>query len=100
MAGMTRRAALLLLLAFGACAAPGPPPPDPSLLAMQEWDHGPPWGPAELPWVAPPAPPAYPYYYGGAGIGLRGSWWRGGTVSRGGIHYRRGGHYGGRRGRR
>lgn len=108
-------------LALAGCATqPAQRLPDPSVVAMQEWDHGPPWGPEEIPWVAPPQVLAYgpgyygpygPYYWGpSVGIGLgfgvgRGYWWRG-HRGFGGFHggFRgggfRGGHFHGGRGRR
>ena len=91
-----RRGVLLGLaagaLALAGCVAPQPatPLPDPTLVAMHEWDHGPPWGPEEQPWIAPPPVLAYapgywgpgywgPSYWGpsfGLGIGVgRGTWW-------------------------
>ena len=122
------------LMAFGlglaACATqPATPLPDPSRIAAHEWDHGPPWGPEEIPWAAPPAlafAPGYaapwygspwygPGYWGpsfGVGIGIgRGHWWRGhpgwrgggpnGGWRGGGGWHGGGGHFrGGGRGRR
>jgi hypothetical protein len=121
MNGIPMRVALLLGL--GICLAGcetgqvGPPPLDPAVIAAHEWDHGPPWGPEEPPWVAPPADyalfgPGYygpsPWYWGpsvgvGVGFGLRrGHWWGGhrGFVGRGfgGPRFHGGG--GGRRGHR
>jgi hypothetical protein len=99
----------LLCAVLPGCATPGAAPPDPAVVAAHEWYHGPPWGPEELPWVAPPtivlagSPYYSPYYYGvGAGLGFgfsRGAF-RGHRghfhgMSRGGGH--RGGGRGGRR---
>jgi hypothetical protein len=100
------------LTLVGCAAQPTARLPDPSQVAMQEWDHGPPWGPEEVPWVAPPQiladgyGPGYynPYYWGpSVGIGLgfgigRGSWWRGHRGFHGGFGGFRGGHFGGFRG--
>ena len=111
-------ASAVLLLALAACAtSPTPALPSAEQVASHEWDHGPPWGPEEIPWVAPPqvfaAGPGYwgPGYWApsfGLGIGLgvgRGHWWRGHPGWRGGYHggggWRGGGHHrGGGRGRR
>lgn len=107
-------------LALAGCAAqPAQRLPDPAVVAMHEWEHGPPWGPEEIPWVAPPQVLAYgPGYYApgpfwgpSAGIGLgfgigRGHWWRGHRGFPGGIHggfrggHHGGGHFHGGRGRR
>ena len=122
--------AMLAGMAAGCATRPTATLPDPSVVAMQEWDHGPPWGPEEIPWVAPPTSyallgPGYPtygspYYWGptsGAGVGLglgRGYWWRGSHRFYGGGFGHRGfggprhfggghfggGHFGGRHGRR
>ncbi|HYZ34195.1 MAG TPA: hypothetical protein VE684_18135 [Crenalkalicoccus sp.] len=113
-------AALAVALSLGACTATSVP--NSASLAPHEWDHGPPWGPLDQPWVAPAATYAgplygYPYdgwygpgwygpgWYGGGavlGFGLGGyrSWgwhgpWRGGW--HGGWH-RGGWHGGGSRG--
>lgn len=112
---------LAVLLGLGGCASqPAVTLPDPALVARHEWDHGPPWGPEEQPWVAPPAILAYapgyaygpgfwgPGYWGssvgiGVGIGLgRGTWWRGYRGVYGGHRGGWGGprHFGGHRGRR
>ena len=114
-----RLAALAALLA-GCAAQPRTTLPDPAVLAAHEAEHGPPWGPEEPPWVAPPMGfyDPYPWYAGGPAIGLglgvrRGGWWgggyrgshwggyRGGFIGRGGFHGGRSfGHRGGGRGRR
>ena len=99
------------LLLAGCATQPAMRLPDPSLVAMHEWDHGPPWGPEEIPWVAPPqvltSAPGYwaPSIGTGLGFGFgRGHWWRGHRGFRGGAHHHggfRGGHVRGRgRGRR
>ncbi len=117
-----KHAALALLLTgLAGCAGRSTTAlPNPEVLAAHEWEHGPPWGPEEIPWVSPP--PSYysyydpaPWYWGGASVGLRarrGPWWgghrgfhrgRSGLIGRGGWHGGRGpmgGHFGGRRGRR
>ena len=119
--GMRFGAVLAVGLALGGCAMqPAASLPNPEQVAMHEWDHGPPWGPEEQPWVAPPPTYAYlpgpydgpGYWWGpsvGLGIGLgfgRGSWWRGHHGHYGGWHggWRgggwRGGHVHGGRGRR
>ncbi|TCZ56615.1 hypothetical protein [Roseicella aquatilis] len=107
--------ALAMGLALGACAGqPTTPLPNPAQTAMHEWDHGPPWGPEELPWVSPPQVLAYapgswgPGYWGpgpwwgpSVGIGLgfgRGHWWRGHRGWHGGHGAWRGGFHGGWRG--
>lgn len=105
-------------LALTGCASPQPatPLPNPALTAMHEWDHGPPWGPEEQPWITPPEVLAYgpgywgpgywgPGYWWGPSVGLglgfgfgRGHWWHGhhGHYGRyGGWH---GGWHGGWRG--
>jgi hypothetical protein len=122
MGGIPMRVALLLGLAAclaGCATGPATPPlPDPAVMAAHEWDHGPPWGPEQLPWVAPPVDyallgPDYsyydpsPWYWGppvGFGLGVgRGYWWgrpRGFVGPRfhgGGMRFHGGG---GRRGRR
>ena len=107
-----------IALALAGCATePTPRLPDPSVIAMHEWDHGPPWAPTEIPWVAPPtiayAPGYYsPWYWGpGVGIGVgvgygfgRRGWWHGGGSRgfRGGGYRGGGGHFhgGGRGGHR
>jgi hypothetical protein len=103
MSGIPMRVALLLGLAvsLAGCETGQVTPllPDPSVMAAHEWDHGPPWGPGETPWVAPPVDyalvdPGYyyapsPWYWGpsvGIGLGVRrGHWWGGhrGWVGRG-----------------
>ena len=104
-------AALLAMLA-GCATQPGPALPDPAVLAAHEWNHGPPWGPEEQPWVMPPSYyyDPYPWYWGGPAIGLgfgvgRGHWWgghrgfgHGGWHGHGHVHG--GGRGGGRGGRR
>jgi uncharacterized membrane protein YgcG len=103
--------AAFLALQTGCATQPGPALPDPALVAAHEWDHGPPWGPGEEPWVAPPT--YYydpdPWYWGGPAVGLgvgigvgRGHWWgghrgfgRGGWHGGGGGHFRGGGGRGG-----
>ena len=120
MAGMTPCETWLRLTALGAllagCAGqPRTALPDPAILAAHEAEHGPPWGPEEPPWVAPPVSfyDPYPWYAGGPVIGLglgvrRGGWWgghrggyRSGFIGRGGFHGGRGfGHGGGRGGGR
>jgi hypothetical protein len=86
--------------------------PNPEVLAAHEWEHGPPWGPEELPWVPPPETYAYydpyPWYRAGPtfGVGIRrGHWWGGhrgwhgrppGLIGRGGFP--RGFHGGSHRG--
>ncbi|MBL6455334.1 hypothetical protein JMJ55_08380 [Belnapia sp. T6] len=100
---MRTHLAVLLLAGLGGCAAqPRTALPDASVIAAHEWDHGPPWGPEEIPWVAPPPDTYYagsPWYWGGPAVGLgvgigigRGHWWGG---HRGGFH-RGGGWHGGR----
>ncbi len=114
-----RHAALALLLAgLAGCAGRTTATlPNPAVLAAHEWEHGPPWGPEELPWVPPPETYAYyrpsPWYWSGPAVGLgigirRGHWWgghrghyRGGLIGRGGFHRGfpggfRGGFHGGR----
>jgi hypothetical protein len=102
-------------LALAGCATqPVARLPDPAQVAQHEWTHGPPWGPEELPWVAPPQILAFgpndwgpgiwgPPYWGpsvGIGLGFGRGHWRG----RPGFHHHRGFHRGGRhfhgRGRR
>ncbi len=121
---LKRAAAALLLAGLAGCAGRTTTSlPNPQVLAAHEWEHGPPWGPEELPWVPPPETYAsydhYPWSWAGptAGIGIgirRGYWWgghrghyRGGLIGRGGFHrgfpggFHGGGHFGGgRRGRR
>jgi hypothetical protein len=109
-----RLAALGALLA-GCTAQPRTTLPDPAVLAAHESEHGPPWGPEELPWVAPPVGfyDPYPWYAGGPTIGLglgvrRGGWWGGGYrggyrssfIGRGGFRGGFHGRGGGGRGRR
>jgi len=98
-------AVLVAGLALGGCGGQAATRlPDPSQVAVHEWDHGPPWGPEEIPWVSPPQVFAYgPAPWGptvGLGLGFgRGYWWRGHRGFRGGFHHRggfRGGHGGGR----
>ena len=74
MPGWRFAAGLAAALALGACTLPPatPPLPDPSQIAAHEWDHGPPWGPEEAPWVAPPQVLAYGY--GGPGFWGPGYW--------------------------
>jgi hypothetical protein len=119
---------LAMGLALAGCATqPATPLPDPAQIAAHEWDHGPPWGPEELPWVAPPQVLAYGYgpgylgpgywgpgywgpgYWGpsvglGLGFGFGRGWGRGYRGYYGGYHggWRGGGgHFrGGGRGRR
>ena len=117
-------AAALLALLAGCAAQPRTALPNPAQLAAHEWDHGPPWGPEEAPWVAPPVAfyDPYPWYWGGPAVGLgvglgvrRGYWWGGhrggfgrgfhgggfggyrGGFRGGGGHFRGGGGRGGRR---
>ena len=116
---MRRLGMILLTLGLAGCSIPPATPlPDPARIATHEWDHGPPWGPEEQPWVAPPQLLAYGYgpgYYGpgywgwgpsvgiGVGFGIsRGYWWRGGHGYHGGGWRGGGGHFrsGGRGGRR
>jgi|SRR6476469_3827151 hypothetical protein len=111
-------------LALAGCAPQSATPlPNPAQIAAHEWDHGPPWGPEEIPWVAPPQVLAYGYgpgywgpgywgpgYWGpsvGLGLGFgfgRGGWGRGYRGYHGGYHggWRGGGgHFrGGGRGHR
>lgn len=118
--------ALLGGILAGCATGPRPALPDPAVLAAHEWEHGPPWGPEEIPWVSPPTaavfydpdPWPYPWYAGGPAIGLgvrRGFWWGGhqgfpgrgfpgrGFIGRGGFpgggprHFHGGGRHGGRR---
>jgi|GEM_PF-4370074 hypothetical protein len=93
---------IVLVLLLAACdTTPPAPVVNPAALAPHEWDHGPPWGPEEIPWIPPP-PIATPYWWGyggGAWIG-RGYWWRGPYAHRGGGYWGRGRVIGGRRGRR
>lgn len=109
-------AMLAIGLALAGCTTPPATPllPNPAQLATHEWDHGPPWGPEELPWIAPPQVLAYapgywapgywgPGYWGpsiGLGFGIgRGGWGHGYRGYHGG--WRGGGHFrGGGRGRR
>jgi hypothetical protein len=110
-------AMLALGLALAGCATqPATPLPDPAQIALHESDHGPPWGPEEIPWVAPPQMLAYGYgpgywgpgYWGpsvglGLGFGFGRGWGRGYRGFHGGHHggWRGGGHFrGGGRGRR
>ena len=105
MPGWRFAAGLVAGLALGGCTLPPatPPLPDPAQIAAHEWDHGPPWGAEEVPWVAPPQLLAYaPGYWGpgywrpsvGVRLGFgRGHWGRGAVGFRGGRH-------GGGRGRR
>ncbi|MBL6078410.1 hypothetical protein JMJ56_10370 [Belnapia sp. T18] len=112
-----KHAAMALLLAgLAGCASRSATPlPNPQILAAHEWEHGPPWGPEELPWVPPLETYAsydpYPWSWTGPAIGIRrGFWWgghrghyRGGLIGRGGFHrgFHGGGHFGrGRHGRR
>jgi hypothetical protein len=107
--------ALLGIGLAGCATGPRSALPDPAAMAPHEWEHGPPWGPEEIPWVSPPVVNdsylygPYPWYAGGPAIGLgvrRGFWWGGprGFPGRGfggrppGIgHFHGGGRRGGRR---
>ena len=62
-------------LALAGCAPQSATPlPNPAQIAAHEWDHGPPWGPEEIPWVAPPQVLAYGY---GPGYWGPGYYWPG-----------------------
>src|SRR6476659_5687351 len=84
---------LAMGLALAGCATqPATPLPNPAQIAAHEWDHGPPWGPEEIPWVTPPEVLAYGYGPGYWGPGYWGPGYWGPSVGLGlGFGFGRGG---------